>query len=193
MSHWWLALSTFDKAIWLLTVPVTVIFIIEMILTFAGMNSNGDLDADFDGDLDADSGGQPFQLFTFRNFINFFLGFGWTVIALKGTIESEFLLVVAGVISGVILVIVVMYLFFWLTGMAQNGNMDIRNAVNKTGEVYLTIPPQKSGIGKVHVRVQGNIRELDALTPGDVLKSGQLVKVTGVIDGRVLVVEQSDV
>ncbi len=193
MSDWWSALSLFDKIIWLITIPATVIFIIEMILTFAGMDSNSDLDADFDGDLDSSPGDSaPFQLFTFRNFINFFLGFGWSVIALKSTITNQFLLVITAAAIGVILVAIVMYLFFWLTGMAQDGSMDLRNALNKTAEVYLTIPPAKSGVGKVHIRLQGNVRELDAVTSGETVKTGELVKVSAVIDNRLLLVEKSE-
>ncbi|RXF71176.1 hypothetical protein [Arcticibacter tournemirensis] len=191
MSDWWSALSLFDKIIWLITIPVTVIFIIEMIFTFAGMDSNSDLNADFDGDLDSSSGdGAPFQLFTFRNFINFFLGFGWSVIALKSTITNQLLLVATAAAIGLVLVAIVMYLFFWLTGMAQDGSMDLRNAVRKTAEVYLTIPPRKTGIGKVHIRLQGNVRELDAVTLGESVKSGEFVTVTDIVDGRLLLVEK---
>lgn len=193
MSDWWSALSLFDKIIWLITIPVTVIFIIEMILTFAGMDSNSDLNADFDGDLDSSSGDSaPFQLFTFRNFINFFLGFGWSVIALKNTITNQLLLVMVGAAIGIILVAIVMYLFFWLTGMAQDGSMDLKNAINKTAEVYLTIPSAKTGVGKVHIRLQGNIRELDAITSGETVKTGEFVKVNAVIDNRLLLVEKSE-
>ena len=42
-------------------------------MTFVGANASDGLTADFDGDFsDADA---PFQLFSLRNLINFFIGF----------------------------------------------------------------------------------------------------------------------
>ncbi len=56
-------------------------------MTFAGVDSHDGLSADFDSDLS--HGDTPFQLFTFRNLINFLLGFSWTGISFYGTIDSK--------------------------------------------------------------------------------------------------------
>ena len=56
--------------------------------------------------------------------------------------------------------------------------MEISNAVGKTGEVYLTIPPSLSGTGKINVDLQGTLTELDAMTENDTpIKTGAKVKV----------------
>ncbi len=188
MNNWWLSLDAFDKVIWCITIPVSVIFILQMILTFAGMDANGDLDADFDGDMHVDHGDAPFQLFTFRNFINFLLGFGWTVISFENVIKSQALLILMGVGVGCLLVAAVMYIFMSLSKMAQQGNMDINNAVDQTCEVYLTIPEKKSGLGKVHIHIQGTLRELDAITLGDRIPTGSLVRVLSVTKNNLLLV-----
>ena len=190
MQDWWLSLSLFEKAVWLITLPVSVVFLAQMILTFAGMDSDGLSGGDAHADTGADSDGMahPFQLFTFRNFINFLLGFGWTVIAFSSAVESRFLLVALGVLSGCVLVALVMFIFYKLSGMAQSGTMDIRNAIDQVAEVYLTIPAAKAGAGKVHVNVQGALRELDAITEGERLPSGQRVRVVGIVNDNLLVV-----
>lgn len=188
MNNWWTSLDTFEQTIWIITIPVSVIFVLQMILTFLGMDSNSDLDADFDGDMNMEHGSAPFQLFTFRNFTNFLLGFGWTVICFKNVISNQGLLILLGVIVGCALVIAVMYIFISMSKLSQQGNMDIQNAIDQTGEVYLTIPAKKAGLGKVHIKIQGTLRELDAITLGDKIPTGSQVKILSVTKNNLLLV-----
>lgn len=188
MNEWWQSLELFDKVIWIITIPVTVIFILEMVLTFVGMDSGSDIETDFDLDAPNDVTQAPFELFTFRNFINFLLGFGWTIISFRSTIDNQGILILLGVIVGCALVAAVMYIFVSLTKMAESGNMNIRNAIDKTGQVYLTIPAKKNGNGKVHINIQGTLRELDAITLGDTIASGQYVRVIDISKNNVLLV-----
>lgn len=51
--------------------------------------------------------------------------------------------------------------------LQSNGNISIKNAVGKIGTVYLTIPPRRSGFGKVNVLVQERYAEYDAVTDCD--------------------------
>ena len=52
------------------------------------------------------------------------------------------------------------------------------NAIDKTGEVYLRIPEERKGIGKVQVTIQGSLRELDALTDDETeIPTGSLIQV----------------
>lgn len=200
MNDWWNALDSFDKTLWAITLIATIVFVIQTIATFIGMDSDGGLDADFSGDMDgdlssadADGGdGMPFQLFTLRNFINFFLGFGWTVISLEDNIGNRPLSLIIGVVVGVLLVVAVMYMFFYMGKLAQSGNMNITNALNKTAQVYLTIPAQKQGMGKVHIKLQDSLHELDAITDSEeALSSGSMVKVKDIIDNKLLLVEKA--
>lgn len=190
MQEWWMSLEMFDKVVWVIAFTVSLIFLIQTVMTFVGMDSDVGLDADFDGDMSADDGAGPFQLFTFRNFINFFLGFSWTVIALRGQIPNITVLVLVGSLVGAALVAGIMYMFYFMHKLQQSGNMDIRLAAGKTAEVYLTIPGYRNGMGKIHVNIQGTIRELDAITESDTLPSGSMVRVLSVVDERILLVEK---
>jgi len=67
------------KGFWMVAIPVTIVFIIQMVLTFMGSDASDGTSADFDGDFDG--GDTPFQLFSFRNLMNFLLGFSWTGIS----------------------------------------------------------------------------------------------------------------
>jgi hypothetical protein len=67
------------KTLWFIAIPTSLIFVIQLIMTFIGVETHDGLTADFDSDLQG--GDAPFQLFTFRNLINFMLGFSWTGIS----------------------------------------------------------------------------------------------------------------
>ena len=62
------------KMFWYVALPASLIFVIQLVLTLVGGDASDGVDADFNGDIDADG---PFQLLSFRNLINFLLGFGW--------------------------------------------------------------------------------------------------------------------
>ncbi len=191
MAIWWTSLSLISKILWIVTLMATLIFIVQSVLTFIGADVDGATDFDVDpsdigGDLD---GG--INLYTFRNFINFILGFGWTAILLMDNVKSKALLVVISVLVGIALVAIVMYLFRLLSKMQQSGNIDVnKEAVGCTGKVYLTIPGERSGEGKVQITISNAVREYIALTDGDTIKTGTPIKVTEVINDSTLLVEE---
>lgn len=82
ITEWWTSLDLFMKILWCIAIATSLTFIIQSILTFVGIDSDtdqgGDIDPDFGGGLDMhpDFDGDPsMNLFTFRNLVNFFLGF----------------------------------------------------------------------------------------------------------------------
>jgi hypothetical protein len=188
MTVWWESLTAFDKTLWAIAIPSLIIFILQTVMTFLGMDSHSGDVADFNGDMQTDAEPQPFQLFTFRNFINFLLGFSWTAIALNPALNNQALVVLFSTISGIMLVAAVMFLFYSMSKMTEDGTMVLKNAINQTGLVYLRIPGEKNGVGKVHVKVQGTLRELDAMTSGQTIETGKLVKVVDIINDDVLLV-----
>jgi len=193
ISTWWLALSTFEKVLWSITLAASLIFVIQTILTFVGADTGGDFDMDtdvsgLDADVDASSG---MNLYTFRNLVNFLLGFGWTAILLKDSIRSITILLLLSVFIGLALVALVMFLFKWLSGMQQSGNIDVyRSAVGCHGQVYLTIPGGRQGEGKIQITINNAVREYTALTDMDTLKTGTPIKVIEVLSPSTLLVEE---
>ena len=193
----WNSLNPFMKVIWSITLIASLIFIIQTIMTFVGADtgSDGDFDASFDtdvdiADVDAAVGSGGSNLYTFRNFVNFFLGFGWTAVLLNDSIKSRGLLLLFSVLVGIAFVAMVMYLFKWLYSMQQTGNINVyKSAVGCTGTVYLNIPAERSGEGKVQITIQGAVREYNALTEGDALPTGTPIKVVEVINPSTLLVE----
>ena len=195
IATWWADLSPAMKILWTVTLSASLIFIIQTVMTFIGADSGGDFDVDVDTSMDMDptlsniEGGS--NLYTFRNFVNFCLGFGWSAILLKQSIPSTALLIIVSVLIGAGLVTLVMYMFKWLSSMQQTGNINVyKSAVGCQGKVYLTIPGARSGEGKIQISIQGAVREYNAQTDGETIKTGTPIKVTEVINESTLLVEE---
>ena len=189
MQEWWMSLDLFLKSLWCISITTSLIFIIQTVLTFIGMDSDAGSGADFDGSTGTD-GDFPFQLFTFRNFINFFLGFSWTAIAFYEVITPTWFLLFIAILGGLLLVAAVLYIFYLMSRMEQSGNINIDNALGCRGNVYLKIPAKRSGEGKKQISIQGAIREYDALTDGEELPTGSPIRVIEVLNAETLLVEK---
>jgi membrane protein implicated in regulation of membrane protease activity len=197
IAIWWAELSPVMRILWAVTLSASLIFIIQSILTFVGADADSSFDTDVDlsgdgSDLSNIDGGS--NLYTFRNFVNFILGFGWSAILLQNSIASVPLLILVSVIVGIALVVAVMYLFKWLASMQQSGNIDVnKSAKGCEGTVYLTIPAARAGEGKVQISINGAVREYDAVTESDsALKSGTPIRVVDVVNASTLLVEETN-
>jgi len=175
------------KTFWFVAIPTSLVFIIQTIMTFVGADSFDSMEADFDGNFD--SADTPFQVFSLRNLINFLLGFSWTGISFYTTIQNNFFLILVSLLIGVLFV----YLFFIIIKQVQkleeDNSFKISSTLNKTAEVYLTIPEKKSGKGKIMISVNGAFHELDAMTENDKIASNTIVKVVRIENNNILIVE----
>ncbi|MDR1887310.1 MAG: hypothetical protein LBQ70_05275 [Prevotellaceae bacterium] len=188
MEEFWTSLEVLEKILWSIAIPSSVIFIIQTIMTFVGMDAHDGVGAEFDG---SEGDSSPFQLFSFRNLINFLLGFSWAGISLSGNVESEALIVILSTVGGLLLVTVVMLIFYYMSKLGQSGNIKSEDAIGKTAVVYVPIAENRSRAGKVQMTINGSTCEFDALTDGGILKTGEPVVVKSVINGNLLLVSKS--
>src|SRR5690606_7856005 len=84
-----------------------------------------------------------------------------------------------------LLVAYLMYIFGKLT---QSGNADVYEALFTTADVYLPIPERRKGAGKILIKLGGSIREMEAVTEGESIQTGQKVKIVEILDGNTFVV-----
>lgn len=176
------------KIFWYVAIFASCIFLIQTILTFIGMDSSDGTAADFDGNLDGD--GMPFQLFTFRNLINFMLGFGWTGIALYKQIDNSWILIFVASLVGFGFVVMFFLLLKSISKLEENNSFTYQKLINQTGEVYLRIPPKGKGKGKILISVQGAFHELDAVSEEmHIIDKGKPVKVMRIEGNNLLVVK----
>ncbi len=195
ISTWWVSLSLAMKILWGVTLTASLIFIIQSILTFIGADGgDGGIDTDFGEGFDSEAADAAVEggtnLYTFRNLVNFCLGFGWSAILLQDKIHSTALLIIVSAAIGVALVTAVMYLFKWLSSMQQSGTINLyKSAVGCSGTVYIPIPAERQGEGKVQISINNAVREYTAVTDGEALKTGTPIRVAEVISAGTVLVE----
>mgnify|MGYP000427149843 FL=1 len=188
MKEFFEGMSTLEQTYWGFALLGSVVFLIIFILTFIG-GGDSDMDADA-SDFEADDGGVGFQFFTFKNIVAFFTIFGWTGITCIDNGLSTGLTLILSIIAGLLMMVLTTSLFFWMHKLAESGTLKMKNAIGVIGEVYLPIGAKRSKMGKVQIKVQGSLRELEAITDNEEeLKTGTMVKVTEIVSAELLLVE----
>jgi membrane protein implicated in regulation of membrane protease activity len=122
-----------------------------------------------------------FGIITFRTLVAAVTFFGLAGLwAGEQEVQPLGVLVIA-VGAGIAAMFGVYYVMRSLTKLDTDGTLRIERAVGKPGTVYLPVPANKSGAGKIHIKLQNQLVELQAMTPHDRLPQGANVVVTSVI------------
>ncbi len=200
MTIWWDSLSTASHIFALVAIPMTVVLLIQTVLMFIGMDSEMDdpadlaisdsaTDTDFD---DLDPGAMDsLHIFTIRGIIAFFVVFGWVGLAMDSAAVSLWITVPVAILCGFVMMVVLALLLRAVMRLRSGGNLDNKNALGTSGTVYLTVPPARSGVGKVNVLLQGSYVERDAVTDEtDPITTGAEIVVTGLSGQTTLVVKR---
>lgn len=180
------------RVYWGIAIVTSIIFLVQMVLTFVGIGDT-DTDFDFQTDVDATAGdtldtGGALQLFSVRNIVNFLLGLGWGGVCWSSLISNHFLLALAAIATGCAFLILFYYMFRQMKRLETNGAFRTKDCVGQVCDVYLRIPAQRSGQGKVQVSFGGSVQEIAAVTDGDELASGTKVRIQSLIDEHTLLV-----
>lgn len=180
-------MSTLQQSFWWVAIIASLIFLVQLIFTIIGTDLSDGLGADFDGNLDAVHG--PFQLFSFRNLINFLMGFGWTGVAFYPSIQNQMFLIILAALVGILFVVIFFVVIKQILKLTEDNTFNIDKLIGKTAEVYLRIPEARSGNGKIQVSLNGTNHELLAITETGEIASGSLVRIIRV-EEKVLIVEK---
>lgn len=218
-SAWWDALQISQQVMYCIAVPATLIFVIQTILLIIGFGGAGEgvnfsdtsgidgldvsgIDGNTDvGDLsdiiDIGDGSNPsdftvLSLFTFQGIVAFFCVFGWIgVICINGGLPLWASVLIAFV-CGLAAMIGVSKLIRLSTKLAQNGSIEMKYLLGETGSVYLRIPEDNKGQGKVTITTSERFLEFDAVTDdSEPIPNNAPIRVVD-IRGGVLVVERTD-
>ena len=167
LTEWFNQLDPILRAYWGIAIFASVIVFIQTTMSFIGIGDvdTGDVDVDFDADTDADAD------------------------SLDNAIPNAFLLRLVSALVGCLFVAIFIFLFRQMMKLQSNGAFDINDAVGKVCDVYLRIPGQNQGMGKVQISFNGSVQELNARTSGEQISSGAKVRVLRVIEKKVLEVE----
>jgi len=81
-----------------------------------------------------------------------------------------------------------LYAVYWvmqaLASLQAEGTVRLGRAVGQPATVYLRIPPNRSGAGKIQINLQNRTMEYEAVTAGDAIPRGARVVVVGVVNSE---------
>ncbi len=215
MQAWWDNLSIVLQVLYCIAIPSTLILVLQTVLSMmggdadggidvsdtSGLDLSGDVDVDvaFDGDAAVDTvvdGGNPadfgnIRFLTLQTAVTFLTVFGWVSIVCVNNGLATLLSILIGIIAGLIMMYAVAKIVQMSAKLAEDGTLNLKNAIGETATVYLTVPAKGDGEGKVTMQLQGRFCEIAAVNGGDSpLETGTQVLVTDVL-GDSLVVENT--
>lgn len=167
--------------------------LVQLAMLLLGADDGGDLDAggdvDVDVDADGDGGHQDngfwlLEVISFRTVATAASFFGLAGLTARSSGLNPAMSLAIAIAAGVAAMYAVYWAFRQLFRVLQSsGNEKIQNALGRTGSVYVPIPANDSGLGKVHVEVQGRIVEYQAVTSDEVkLATGTSIIVLDVVN-----------
>jgi hypothetical protein len=187
ISTWWQHLVFFEKTLWAIAILFSTIYLFQSILSISG----GDVDhasGHADTSVEHDDG-MEYQFFTIKNMIAFFTMFGWVGIASHYGGLGKAATILLAFAAGTTIVLLTVIILKNMSRLKHSGTLEISNAINVTGTTYLFIPAKRGGTGKVHIKVQGSLRELPAMTDDEEeIATGKLIRVKNIINDNILLV-----
>ena len=200
MINWWNGLTLVSQIFCVVAIPATVIMILQSLLLLfgVGMHMDGDFDHDAgefndvtsDSHIDGIDDHDGLSLISVRGIVAFFSIGGWTGVVCDGAGLPVVLSILISTMSGLLALIGVAVLFKYAMKLQEDGNLNINNAVGLTGKVYIPIPPNGMGHGKITVLMQERYVEIDAVNNDDeIIKTDTLVHIVSIIDDQTVLVK----
>jgi len=162
----------------------SVLLIMTVMSLFGG--DHGDMHHDVAGSGDHDAAANLLSVRSVAAFIAFFglaswgcLKSGWSPMAS----------LVVGLFAGSLMLVAVGLLFRLPSKMHSQGNIEPEGAVGKVGHVYLRIPANNAGKGKITLVLQGRTAEFHACTKGAEIPTGAEVRIARLITSDTFEVE----
>lgn len=122
------------------------------------------------------------QFLSYQTVVSFLAFFGLGgLAALQADVEPAMAGVLA-FLAGSLSAVVITYVLKGFRKLQRDGAVRIHRALGCTGRVYLRIPAEGSGVGKVTIEIQGRTIEVRAKTSGPMLATGTRVVVHAVLD-----------
>ena len=203
-------MSTASQIFYCVAIPATLVLLVQTVLMLLGMGEGGGTEAEVGGDdlpdgvegdgvfgeelpteADDSFGIDGLRIFTLRGIVAFFVVFGWVGVAMDAAAVLIWITLLVAAVCGVVMMLVLAFLMRLVMKLRSDGTIDNRNAVGTAGKVYLTIPPSRTGEGKVQILLQGAFVERNAVTDDtEAIPTGCEVVVIGVSGQTDLVVKR---
>ncbi len=218
MTAWWNSLSVLQQVLFVIACATTLFMIAQIVMMLLGGDHDaGGADAGFDVDIDGTAGGLSdghgigdahdigdghdvgdghgmlnifgLRILTVRTVIAFFSIGSWIAFTVDFVLPT-YAAILIGLAAGIAAAFFMAYMMSSLMKLQNSGNIDPANAVGRVAEVYLTVPPARTGKGKLTLELQERFVEIDAVTSGaEAIPTGAAVRITGLYDEETVEVE----
>ncbi len=173
---------------------VLVLQFVTMLIGLGGEALDVDMSGDFDhgGDVAGDhhvGSSWLFGVISLRTVIAALTFFGLAGMAARTAEMGAFGQLAVGVVAGLAAMYGVYFIMLSLSKLKSEGTPRVQRAVGRHGTVYITIPAEESGTGKIQLNLQNRTMEYLALTPGHALSPGAKIVVTDIITSNTVEVE----
>ena len=176
---------------WVCALVGTFFFALSGIMYFFGFGGiDSDLEADGFEAADTghmDTGFLEFKLLSFKTVFAFVMMFGWGGV-LFGR-DNGYGGFAGAFVCGIITMMLTAFLIALVLKLQQDGTKTLGSLCGKTGSVYLSIPANRAGTGKVVINSGDETREVKAMAD-EALPTGTPVRVVSVPGGGCVLVEQ---
>ena len=161
--------------------------------------SDVDVDTDTDADVEADTvnglGTSLYATFvqylTLRSIVVFTAFFGLMGLWMNSLGLPVYLALGIAVVTGMVASVCIVRVMKLMSKLNAEGNTNYESAVGKTGHVYVSIAPQRQAPGKIQLVLHGHTEEMEAVTDGERLATGEIVVIRELIEHRTALVEKA--
>ncbi|MBE6596463.1 MAG: hypothetical protein E7641_02225 [Ruminococcaceae bacterium] len=209
--NWWNSLGLASQFFFCVAIPATLVLLVQTVLMFLGIGNDADgIGDDIPDDVTADGdisdgvfgddgtsdvtdleGLDGLRVFTVRGVVAFLVVFGWVGVVMDGAGAPLYATVPVAAVSGLAVMLLLAVLFRFAMRLRNDGNTDNKNAIGVSGKVYLTVPPSRTGEGKVQIMLQGSYVERNAVTDDtEPIPTGCEIVVVGVSGQTDLVIKR---
>ena len=164
MKEWFSNLTVMEQ-IYFWPAIVSTVFLIIQIVLMCFSSFGGDIDVDGDGDIDVDTD-SGVSIFTVKSITAFFAVGSWAglLTCALASDKLQWLSIIIALVSGGAAMTAVVVAFRLMLKLQCNGIFQIEKLVGTKATVYVSVPPTRSGRGKITLNAQGKFMELDAVT-----------------------------
>lgn len=162
------------------------LLVLQFLLTLLGIGGGHDVDA-HGIDVHHAGGGQSdgsswlFGMVSFRALVAALTAFGLGGMAGQGSGGSPVITLGLAAFCGLASMLLVAFMTHAMRRLEDDGTVHIQKAVGQSGTVYLPIPANNGGTGKVTVSLQNRTMEYEAMTRQHALPSGTKIVVIAVV------------
>lgn len=177
MLEWYAGLTILEQIYFWVGVVSSVALIVQIIL-LCFSSFGGDLDIDGDGDIDVD-GDSGVSIFTLKSITAFLAVGSWAglLTCAIAPVEMHWLSAIFVILGGGAAFAAVVFLMRAMLRLQYNGTLQTDKLVGMRATVYVSVPAERSGRGKITLNAQGRYLELDAVTDGDKITTDEVVEI----------------